>query len=259
MKLATLVFVSQDTERVALFSAMRGFQLRQVWASAGYMNTLIDSRCALVVVDLRHPRWRSFVTAPKSSAATRRIPLFAVSNDEGARAEATLAGADIALSWSKLKKDGSSLIADFARIPSEESLQWLACQCAEELPELALAGLNEFNNGNYYEQHDLFEALWMRTEGPVRDLYRAILQVGVAYYQINRGNARGALKMLQRSVQWLHVLPDTCQGINVAQLRRDSYAVRAELERLGSASLDQFDLSALKPLRRVPPETTEPE
>ena len=259
MNLATLVFVTQDAEQAAIFNDIQGIQIRRVCASEGYMNTLINSRCALVVVDTRLPRWRNFVTTPKSSAATRRIPVFAVSDDEGARAEATLAGADIALSWSELKKDGSSLIADFARIPSEESLQWLACQCEEELPALALEGLNEFNRGNYYEQHDLFEALWAQTEGPVRDLYRAILQVGVAYYHITRGNARGALKMLQRSVQWLHILPDVCQGIDVAQLRRDSYAARAELERLGSASLDQFDLSVLKPLRRAPPESAEPE
>ena len=259
MKISTLVFVTRDVEDAAILDAGQGFKVLRVTAAQGYMNTLINSRCALVVIDTRHPLWRSFVTAPKSSAATRRIPVFAVSDDEEARAEATLAGADIVLSWNELKNDGSRLIADFARIPSDESLEQLACQCCEDLPELALAGLNEFNKGNYYEQHDLFEALWVKTEGPVRDLYRAILQVGVAYYHIERGNARGALKMLQRSVQWLHILPDVCQGIDVAQLRRDSYAVRAVLERLGSAGLEQFDRSALQPLRRAPLDKTEPD
>ena len=87
-----------------------------------------------------------------------------------------------------------------------------------------------------------------------RDLYRAILQVGVAYYQIERGNFRGALKMLQRSVQWLHLLPDQCQGIDVAQLRRDSYRVRAELQRLGPDGLAEFDRGLLKCLRWQPPQ-----
>jgi hypothetical protein len=252
MPLATLVFVTQDSQKTATFGALPGFQLREVAATAGYMNTLIDHRCGMIVVDTLHPLWRNFVTAPKSSAATRRIPIVAASDDDGLRAAATMAGADFALSWSELKKDGPGLFADFARIPSAEMLQKLDCQCEEELPALALAGLNEFNRGNYYEQHDLFEALWVETDGPVRDLYRAILQVGVAYYHIKRGNARGALKMLQRSVQWLHILPDVCQGIYVAQLRRDSYAVRAQLEGLGSAGLDDFDLSALKPVCLAP-------
>ena len=115
-------------------------------------------------------------------------------------------------------------------------------------------GLQAFNRGEFYRQHDLFEAQWVETAGPVRDLYRAILQVGVAYYQIERGNYRGALKMLQRSVQWLFLLPDVCQGIDVAQLRRDSYRVRAELQRLGPARLAELDRGLLKGLRRQPPQ-----
>ena len=95
----------------------------------------------------------------------------------------------------------------------------------------------------------------MKTAGPVRDLYRAILQVGVAYYQIERGNYRGAVKMLQRSVQWLYHLPDSCQGIDVARLRRDSYAVRAALQRLGPERFAEFDRALLKPLTLESPQS----
>ena len=115
---------------------------------------------------------------------------------------------------------------------------------------MAAAGVEMFNRGEYYRQHDLFEEQWVKTEGPVRDLYRAILQVGVAYYQIERGNYRGALKMLQRSVQWLVRLPDTCQGLDVAALRRDSFALRAALQRLGPEGLAALDHGLLKKLRR---------
>ena len=73
-----------------------------------------------------------------------------------------------------------------------------------------------------------------------------MLQVGIAYFQIERGNYRGAIKMLQRSVQWLLILPDTCQGVDVKQLREDSFKVRAELERLGEDRLDELDRSLLK-------------
>lgn len=91
----------------------------------------------------------------------------------------------------------------------------------------------------------------MHTTGPVRDLYRAVLQVGIAYYQIERGNYRGALKMLLRSVQWFALLPDVCQGIDIRQLREDSYAVRAALEKLDPADIATFDKSLLKPVRLV--------
>ena len=122
---------------------------------------------------------------------------------------------------------------------------------SRHVPPLALAGVEKFNAGDYYAQHDLFESLWMQTESPVRDLYRAILQVGVAYYQIERGNGRGALKMLLRSLQWLSALPDVCQGVDVRGLREDSAQVRAELERLLPDRLSAFDRLLFKPLRRV--------
>ena len=74
----------------------------------------------------------------------------------------------------------------------------------------------------------------------------------MAYFHIQNGNGRGALKMLQRSVQWLSILPESCQGIDVAGLRRDSYAVRAEIERLGPERLDELDMSLLKPVIWLP-------
>ena len=212
------------------------------------MNTLIETRAAMIVVDGVHLHWRDFVIAPKSSAATRRIPILFVCDSEKRRAEATLAGADLTAKWSEFERHGLKLVNDFARIPDPMMLDQLACECQESLPSLAENGLQEFNQGNYYRQHDLMEEQWVTETGPVRDLYRAILQVGVAYYQIENDNYRGALKMLQRSVQWLHIMPDTCQGIDVEQLRRDSYAVRAELERLGPDRLDLFDRNLLKPV-----------
>ena len=144
-----------------------------------------------------------------------------------------------------------------SRIPDPATLKQLACECGQPLPALATEGARAFNRGEFYRQHDLFEAQWVETGGPVRDLYRAILQVGVAYYQIERGNYRGALKMLQRSVQWLHPLPDSCQGIDVGQLRRDSYAVRAELQRVGPERLSEFDRGLLKKLRWQPAQSAD--
>jgi hypothetical protein len=85
----------------------------------------------------------------------------------------------------------------------------------------------------------------------VRDLYRAILQVGVAYYQITRGNPRGALKMLLRSVQWIAILPDVCQGVDVKRLRDDSYGVRAALESMDPDDIAAFDPRLLKPVQMV--------
>ncbi len=246
---STLVFVSERRSFSSIVLILSSYQIVEISSNRGFMNTLIETRAAMIVIDGQHRHWRDFVTASNSSAATRRIPIILVSDSEKTRAEATRAGADITLSFNEFERNCSRLVTDFARIPEAKMLHQLDCECQENLPPLAVKGLQEFNRGNYYRQHDMFEEQWVNTSGPVRDLYRAVLQVGVAYYQIENGNYLGAIKMLQRSVQWLHIMPDHCQGIDVEQLRRDSYAARAELERLGPERLREFDKSLLKPVR----------
>lgn len=215
----------------------------------GYVARLADLRPALIVVDARSEGWQSWAVTPRASTATRRIPVIVLAADEAARAEAVQAGASAVIAPAELAAALPGLLRDLAR-PADDALRAeLADDCARPLPPEAAEAIRRFNAGDYYRQHDLFEALWMDEERPIRDLYRAILQVGIAYYHINGGNPRGALKMLLKCQQWLNPLPDVCQGVDVAQLRADAAAVRAELERLGEAGFGQFDRSLLKPVR----------
>lgn len=218
----------------------------------GYMTILIESLAALIMVDSEDEDWITWTSTPKASPATRRIPILLISDDADIRDNAAIQGADVAISRAELEDNILKQVNQIARLPDLEKIEELACECQEALPELAQEGIRKFNAGEYYKQHDLFEEQWMAVESPVRDLYRAVLQVGVAYFQIQRGNYRGGLKMLQRSVQWLVILPDTCQGINIKKLREDSFRVRAELERLGEERISEFDMSLIKGVEYTP-------
>ena len=225
------------------------YALVQQTARAGYIARLTDTRTAMILVDGAAQDWLFWVTAAKTNNATRRIPIIVVTSDKMTHHSALTAGADLALPPDELVAQITTLVADYARVEDPARIEQLDCECQEPLPPLAVQGVEKFNAGEYYPQHDLFEAQWMETEGPVRDLYRAILQVGIAYYQIERGNYRGALKMLLRSVQWLLILPDVCQGVDVRQLREDSFRVRATLEAMNPDDIDQFDHSLLQPVK----------
>ncbi len=246
MRPATIIFLSKRNAFDAYCNQLPDYDTTMLNATQLIYKILIESRAALLFIDALRLDWRELTLALKTNAATRRIPICLVSDDREINADAILMGVDLALSWTELDAQLQALVAELGRVPGDTAMVRLACQCDEALPPLAAEGLRLFNRGEYYRQHDLFEEQWMATAGPVRDLYRAILQVGVAYYQIERGNYRGALKMLQRSVQWLYLLPDTCQGIDVAGLRRDSYAVRGELQRLGPERLAELDRRLLK-------------
>jgi predicted metal-dependent hydrolase len=120
--------------------------------------------------------------------------------------------------------------------------------CQGGLPDLALRGLELFNQGAYFEAHEELELAWRAEPGPVRELYRGILQIAVAYYHILRGNYRGAVKMFVRSRTWLAPFPDHCRGVDLARFRQDYRQVEQELLRLGPARLEWLNRGLLKPI-----------
>jgi predicted metal-dependent hydrolase len=197
---------------------------------------------ALLLFDLNNEAipWRRWIGMLKSSAATRRIPLlcFGSHKDVAAMTAAKKAGADAVLARSRFTADMPKLLQQYAKRPDQQAIN-TACQ--EPLSPLARQGIDKFNAGQYYECHHDLEEAWKLEQTSGRNLYQGILQIGVALYQIERGNYRGAVKMLLRARQWLTPLPDTCRGVNVAGLRQNAQTVYDELARLGEDRLGEFN------------------
>jgi uncharacterized protein len=120
--------------------------------------------------------------------------------------------------------------------------------CRGTLHERALAGIEYFNEGRYFEAHEELEAAWKEEKGKVRHLYQGILEAGVTYLHITRGNYWGAMKVYKRSMRWLKDWPESCRGVDVGRLRRDLEAAITEVQRLGEAGVTAFDRSMLKPV-----------
>ncbi len=121
--------------------------------------------------------------------------------------------------------------------------------CNGGLHPRARRGLELFNEGHYFEAHEELEAAWRDEKGKIRHLYQGILEAGVTYLHITRGNYWGALKVYKRSMRWLKDWPEVCRGIEVDRLRRDLTAAIAEVERLGENGVQSFDRSMLKPVK----------
>jgi predicted metal-dependent hydrolase len=123
--------------------------------------------------------------------------------------------------------------------------------CDEPLSNEALAGLVAFNAGEYFEQHEHFEQVWMAEPRPIRMMYQGILQIGLAFYQIRRGNWRGTVKMFRRGLPRLRILPDICRGVRIAKLRTAAEAIHAEIVELGPDRLAEFDQSKFPKIELV--------
>ena len=121
--------------------------------------------------------------------------------------------------------------------------------CNATLPPQAMEGFHLFNAGKYFEAHEALEKAWIAEKGEIRNLYRGILQIAVAYLHILRGNYNGAVKVHARSQRWLKNWPSICRGVYVEELKTNAERVIREIQRLGETGMGQFDKSLLKPIR----------
>lgn len=209
----------------------------------------VDLQPVLIVVELNSATlpWERWVTAAKTSPATLRIPIlgFGPHVDADLRQRALFAGCDVVVTKGQFTARMPELLQQYARLPDPAAA---LAACEGGLSEPARRGIELFNRGEYFEAHEELERAWIEEPGPARDLYRGILQIAVAYLQITRRNYNGAIKIFLRARQWLDPLPGMCRGVDVAALRKDAAEVRAGLEALGAARIEEFDLSGLKPI-----------
>jgi predicted metal-dependent hydrolase len=117
--------------------------------------------------------------------------------------------------------------------------------CGEIPPALFYVGLEQFNRGEYFEQHESLEEIWIEDPRPLRRLYQGILKVGVGFYKLRLGNYRGTVNHIKGGIAYLERFDATCLGVDVARLIADATTVLHEVEALGPDHLSEFDLSTL--------------
>jgi predicted metal-dependent hydrolase len=217
--------------------------------AATLADKITEWQPSLLIFDLdsKEIPWRKWIAFLKSSPATRQIPIlgFAPHEDVDVIAAANNLGTDVVVGRSRFSSALPDLIEDSARVWDYESI---ALGCQASLSTLALGGLAAFNEGDFFESHELLEDAWNEDQGPARDVYKAVLQVAVAYLQIERENYAGAVKMFLRARQWLGPLPDTCRGIDISQLRSDAQTAYQALTETGPAGIREFDRSLFRPV-----------
>ena len=195
-------------------------------------------RAIFIEAGLTNLPWIDWVQAAKDDPVTERVPIIAFGSpvDLAIRDRALAAGVDRYLAHSNFFDGLPEFIAAAVREATDQP-------CGEPLPESVRRGFEEFNAGHYFEQHETLELAWRAELRPIRDLYRGILQIGVACLQIERGNAVGALKMIDRATRWLQPFRPTCQSVDVDRLLADAEQLRIEINRPGLNEVSRFNRS----------------
>ncbi len=94
-------------------------------------------------------------------------------------------------------------------------------------------GLVRFNQKEYYECHEVIEALWLETpqSDPYRDLYKGVIQAAAALYQFDREILSGALSLYKTSRVYLNKYEPAALGLNVRSLIDQMDACFASLKK----------------------------
>jgi predicted metal-dependent hydrolase len=108
-------------------------------------------------------------------------------------------------------------------------------------PEALIDGVVLFNQGRWFEAHEVLEAAWLAEPGPERRLYQGLLQVGVGLHHARRGNLAGALRLLERGMGLLRPFSPHRLGLDVAALLAAASTARDRLAAPGG--LEGFDWS----------------
>jgi hypothetical protein len=191
----------------------------------------------LVIVDLfsRSFDWEALVRLVKGSKAAH-IPVlgFGPHVDLQLRERALAAGCAAVVGR-------GAIVGQLAQLVEKHKWVVDSDRCGDAPPPLLLEGITLFNQGEYFECHEVIEQAWNEEKSSVRVMFQGVLQIGVACHHIQNKNWRGAMKLLERGLPKTRRFAPTCMGLDLAKLLADAEAIRQELIRLGPDWQGEFD------------------
>lgn len=106
-------------------------------------------------------------------------------------------------------------------------------------------GLRCYRSGRYFEAHEAWESVWLRSIEPDKTFLQAIIQVAAAFHHLGRANPEGARNLLMAAERRLGSYPGQFGGLSVALLREE---IRERIAALNRGLL----ASELSPVPIVP-------
>lgn len=94
-----------------------------------------------------------------------------------------------------------------------------------------LKGIDEFNQGLFFECHETLEEIWLEEHGEERRFYQGIIQIAAGYFKLEQGVPVGAIKLWHTGLEKLEPYAPVYLGIDVESFVR---AVKENLTELNA-------------------------
>src|SRR5271170_2711366 len=98
-----------------------------------------------------------------------------------------------------------------------------------ERDRLFQKGLDAFNSSHFYDAHEHWEEVWLKTPNPEKMFLQGLIQVAAAFHHYSKANCLGCRNLLHAGLTKLDRFPHAHSGLAVEPLR---VSVRLWLEEL---------------------------
>src|SRR5438067_9104470 len=114
----------------------------------------------------------------------------------------------------------------------------------EDLPDdperLLDIGIEHFNARRFFQAHETWETAWHPSPDDERAFWQGLTQLAVGFTHYQRGNATGAVTLLQRGARRIAKYPDPFKGVPVAAPAAAARKAAASIERAGTTAPIEF-------------------
>ncbi|MCZ7626559.1 MAG: hypothetical protein C3F12_01910 [Candidatus Methylomirabilota bacterium] len=98
-----------------------------------------------------------------------------------------------------------------------------------------------FNEGLFFEVHEVLEAVWLTQHERVRPLLQGLIQIAVGFHHLENNNLRGSLLLLKEGIEKVKGYGSDRSALELDQFLAQVERARESIESLGEAAFDLFD------------------
>ncbi len=130
-----------------------------------------------------------------------------------------------------------------------EALSRCPIRATGELERAIKEGACLFNEGLFFEVHEILEVVWMKQQGQTRLLLQGLIQIAVGFHHLENGNLSGALGLLKDGLEKVRGHRPARFGLELDQFLDQAEACYHSIESLGGEAFSGFDRQMIPTMR----------
>ena len=115
--------------------------------------------------------------------------------------------------------------------------------------ELFNKGLEAYNERKFYEAHEYWEDLWSDYVLPDAKFIQALIQLSVGYFHITNSNKRGAINLLNKSLNKFKLFKGVQRRIDVLSITANINDILSHLNYIDK--VEDFNWKIVKEIRYI--------